>query len=282
MPPFGKDTMTASDPQRMPRFDDTHTLTAEVVRSYQENGFVMLRALATRPEVNAYRPLIQEAVREKFERQEIEGRKGGYGRFFTQVTNIWRLDARLQALVFARRFARVAADLMGVPGVRLYHDQALFKPAGGSATPWHQDQVYWPLDTTHTITLWMPLVDAPRDMGTMSFAAGSHREGPLLNVAISDESQQQFERLVRERRFPVVDHELKAGDATLHAGWTVHSSHPNSSDRTREVLAIIYYADGTRIVNPDSEYRKVDMEAFHPGQKPGDIAASPLNPLLFP
>jgi ectoine hydroxylase-related dioxygenase (phytanoyl-CoA dioxygenase family) len=282
MPPFGKDTMTASDPQRMPRFDDTHTLTAEVVRSYQENGFVMLRALATRPEVNAYRPLIQEAVREKFERQEIEGRKGGYGRFFTQVTNIWRLDARLQALVFARRFAKVAADLMGVPGVRLYHDQALFKPAGGSATPWHQDQVYWPLDTTHTITLWMPLLDAPRDMGTMSFAAGSHREGPLLNVAISDESQQQFERLVRERRFPVVDHELNAGDATLHAGWTVHSSHPNSSDRTREALAIIYYADGTRIMNPDSEYRKVDMEAFHPGQKPGDIAASPLNPLLFP
>ncbi len=282
MTPFGKDTMTASDPQRMPRFDDTHTLTAEVVRSYQENGFVMLRALATRPEVNAYRPLIQEAVREKFERQEIEGRKGGYGRFFTQVTNIWRLDARLQALVFARRFAKVAADLMGVPGVRLYHDQALFKPAGGSATPWHQDQVYWPLDTTHTITLWMPLLDAPRDMGTMSFAAGSHREGPLLNVAISDESQQQFERLVRERRFPVVDHELNAGDATLHAGWTVHSSHPNSSDRTREALAIIYYADGTRIMNPDSEYRKVDMEAFHPGQKPGDIAASPLNPLLFP
>ena len=282
MPPFGKDTMTASDPQRMPRFDDTHTLTAEVVRSYQENGFVMLRALATRPEVDAYRPLIQEAVREKFERQEIEGRKGGYGRFFTQVTNIWRLDARLQGLVFARRFAKVAADLMGVPGVRLYHDQALFKPAGGSATPWHQDQVYWPLDTTHTVTLWMPLVDAPRDMGTMSFAAGSHREGPLLNIAISDESQQQFERLVRERRFPIVDHELKAGDATLHAGWTVHSSHPNSSDRTREVLAIIYYADGTRIMNPDSEYRRVDMEAFHPGQKPGDLAASPLNPLLFP
>jgi len=274
--------MTASDPQRMPRFDDTHTLTPEVIRGYQENGFVMLRALATRPEVDAYRPLIQEAVREKFERQEIEGRKGGYGRFFTQVTNIWRLDARLQGLVFARRFAKVAADLMGVPGVRLYHDQALFKPAGGSATPWHQDQVYWPLDTTHTVTLWMPLVDAPRDMGTMSFAAGSHREGPLLNIAISDESQQQFERLVRERRFPVIDFELKAGDATLHAGWTVHSSHPNTSDRTREVLTIIYYADGTRIMNPDSEYRRVDMEAFHPGQKPGDLAASPLNPLLFP
>jgi len=274
--------MTASDQQRMPRFDDTHNLTADVMQSYQENGFVMLRGLASRTEIDAYRPLIRETVSEKFERQEREGRKGGYGRFFTQVTNIWRLDQRLRALVFARRFAKVAADLMGVPGVRLYHDQALFKPAGGSATPWHQDQVYWPLDTIHTITLWMPLVDAPRDMGTMSFAAGSHRDGPLLNVAISAESQEQFDRLVRERRFPVVDFELSAGDATFHAGWTVHSSHPNTSDRTREVLAIIYYADGTRIMNPDSEYRRVDMEAFHPGQKPGELASSSLNPLLYP
>lgn len=274
--------MATSDQHRLPRFDDIHSLTTDAIQSFQENGFVMIRGLASRAEVDAYRPLIQAVVREKFERQEREGRKGGYGRFFTQVTNLWRLDQRLETLIFARRFAKVAAELMGVPGVRLYHDQALFKPAGGSATPWHQDQVYWPLDTTHTITLWMPLVDAPRDMGTMSFAAGSHREGPLLDVAISAESQEQFNRLVRERRFPLVDFELGAGDATFHAGWTVHSSHPNASDRTREVLAIIYYADGTRIMTPDSEYRKVDMEAFHPGQKPGELAASPLNPLLYP
>jgi ectoine hydroxylase-related dioxygenase (phytanoyl-CoA dioxygenase family) len=277
-----KGTMSANDQQHLPHFDDTRSLPTEVIRGFQENGFVVLRGLASPAEVDAYRPLIQEAVREKFERQEREGRTGGYGRFFTQVTNIWRLDNRLEALVFARRFAKAAADLMGVPGVRLYHDQALFKPAGGSATPWHQDQVYWPLDTTHTITLWMPLVNAPRDMGTMSFAAGSHREGPLLNVAISAESQEQFDRLVRERGFPIVDFELSAGDATFHAGWTVHSSHPNASDRTREALAIIYYADGTRIMSPDSEYRRVDMEAFHPGQKPGELAASNLNPLLYP
>jgi len=62
---------------------------------------------------------------------------------------------------------------MGVHGVQLYHDHALFKPAGGKATPWHQGQFYWPLETNHTITMWMPLIDVSQKMGTMSFASGS-------------------------------------------------------------------------------------------------------------
>ena len=63
--------------------------------------------------------------------------------------------------MFAPRFAEVAARLLGVEGVRLYHDQGLFKEPGGGPTPWHQDGYYWPLDTERTITLWMPLVDVP-------------------------------------------------------------------------------------------------------------------------
>ena len=59
-----------------------------------------------------------------------------------------------------------AAHLLGVDGVRLSHDQALFKEPGGGRTPWHQDQCYWPLDTDKTITMWMPLVDVPGEVGT--------------------------------------------------------------------------------------------------------------------
>jgi hypothetical protein len=61
------------------------------------------------------------------------------------VTNVWRLDDLLKQVVFARRFARIAAELMGPRGVRLYHDQALLKPDRANPTPWHQDQFYWPL-----------------------------------------------------------------------------------------------------------------------------------------
>ena len=44
---------------------------------------------------------------------------------------------------------------------------------------------------------------------------------------------------------------------------------------------MIYYADGTRVMEPDNEHRKVDAEVFLPGQKAGKPAASELNPLLY-
>jgi hypothetical protein len=259
-----------------------YPLSADHVATYERDGFILLPEVAPGSEVARYRPMIQNAVKGKFNEKDEKGRSKEYGRYFGQVTNVWQRDDALRPFIFARRFAGIAAALMGVKGVRLYHDQALFKPAGGRGTPWHQDQFYWPLETMHTITMWMPLVDAPRDSGTMSFASGSHRTGSLLDLSISDESHKQFDELIARRKFPLVDYALRAGDATFHSGWTVHSAHANSGAQMREVITIIYYADGTRIMQPDSEYRKVDMEVFHPGQKPGERAASPLNPLLYP
>ena len=37
-----------------------------------------------------------------------------------------------------------------------------------------------------------------------------------------------------------------------------------------------------RILQPDNNHRRVDMKVFHPGQRPGEPAASPLNPVLYP
>lgn len=170
---------------------------------------------------------------------------------------------------------------MDVQGVRLYHDQALIKEPGGKLTPWHQDYYYWPLDTEHTITMWMPLVDVNREMGSMSFVEGSHRNSAFKKLPISETSQQYFERIIQEQQSKVCSYSLAAGNATFHSGRTLHAAHANTSGTRREVITIIYFADGTRLMEPDNEHRKDDMEVFHPGQKPGELAASSLNPLLY-
>jgi len=171
---------------------------------------------------------------------------------------------------------------LGAKGVRVYHDQALIKESGGGITPWHQDQHYWPLDTSDTVTMWMPLVDVTPEMGTLRFATGSHRELYLGDLPISNESEARLEAFIHERGFATVQcPSMKAGDATFHYGWTLHGAPGNSTNRTREVMTIIWFADGARITVPDNPNRARDLERWLPGLKPGDLAASKLNPLVW-
>ena len=271
--------------ENLPALNDVYPLAHEQIESYRRDGFVLLRGVLSADEVAAYRPALVEAVHEharpRQEQDQEQKKIDDYSDIFLQVTNLWQRSEAARRFVLARRFARIAAELMGVQGMRLYHDQALFKPPGGKRTPWHQDQIYWPLDMANTITMWMPLVDAPRAMGTMTFAAGSHREGLCGDLIISDAADEFYRKLIAEREYPLVSYDLRAGDATFHAGHLLHCAEPNTTRCTREVMTVIYYADGARITEPHNDYQRVDMEVFFPGQLPGEIAASPLNPLLY-
>lgn len=270
------------DVNQLPELAGEYDLDESQVEDFQRDGHVLLRAVAAPDEVAAYRPVIAAAV-DKFKRAypPLEQRTT-YDKAFIQVTNLWEVDEAVRRFVMAERFASIAARLMGVDGVRLYHDQALFKEAGGGHTPWHQDQFYWPLDTPHTVTMWMPLVDVQPSMGPMAFASGSHAEGAKTLIGISDESEEFFDRLVAEAGFKLTEPAaMSAGDATFHTGWTLHRAPANQSQRTREVMTVIYFADGTRLLEPDNDNRRNDLNRWHPGQQPGEPAASPLNPLLY-
>src|SRR3982751_6094643 len=151
-----------------------YPVSKEMIREYQANGHILCRGLASKQEVEFYRQAILDGVQKlNTERRKMEERDT-YGKAFLQIFNLWRQNETLKKFVLAKRFAHVAAQLMGVERVRLYHDQALFKEPGGGHTPWHQDQYYWPLDTKNTVTMWMPLVDISTDMGIMKFASGTH------------------------------------------------------------------------------------------------------------
>lgn len=71
--------------------------------------------------------------------------KSRYEQSFLQCQNLWEDNADVRPLTFHRRLGEVAAALIGADGVRLWHDQALFKEPGGRETDPHQDQPYWPI-----------------------------------------------------------------------------------------------------------------------------------------
>jgi len=266
----------------LPELDKDYVLKEEQIRAYQETGHIMLRGVADRQETDAYRQVIQEAVFDYGKRLQPLKERDTYGKAFIQCTNLWVNHASINKFTLARRFAKIAAELMGVTGVRIYHDQALYKEPGGGHTPWHQDQVYWPIDTANIITMWMPLVDIPAEVGTMTFVSGSHHRGYISKLVISDESHKTLQQYIEASHMPSVTYgAMQAGDATFHAGWTVHAAPANPTDQYREVMTVIYIADGVKILEPDTNARKINIEVVMPGRQPGDFVDSELNPLVY-
>lgn len=266
----------------LPSLESEYDVAADALGAFSRDGHASLRQLVSREDLESIRPALAAVVDRVDEAADRQGRIDDYSKLFIQVTNVWRLDPLARRIVFARRFAGIAARLLGVPSVRLYHDQALYKPPGSGRTPWHQDQWYWPLATDRTVTMWLALVDVPKEAGPMCFAEGSHRATSLGNAGISAGNDRRLAELIEERGWPRVRVPLSAGDASFHLGGLLHSAGANTSGTTREALTVIYYADGTRAAEPANENQRVDLEVFLPGIRPGELAASELNPILYP
>jgi ectoine hydroxylase-related dioxygenase (phytanoyl-CoA dioxygenase family) len=266
----------------LPSLKESYELNSGQIEEYHKNGHICLRGLVSSEEVSIYGEAIRNIVKELNYQNKPMNERTTYGKAFIQIGNVWEKSEVVQRFVMAHRFAKVAAELMGVDGVRIYQDQALFKEPGGGHTPWHQDQIYWPLDTDKTITMWTPLVPISKEMGSMSFASGSQKMGYVNKLEISDESHRTLAQYIEGKGFEKVTYgAMDAGDATFHAGWTMHSAPGNPTDQMREIMTIIYYADGSIVAEPDSNARKNDLAQCFPGVKPGEVAASHLNPLVY-
>jgi ectoine hydroxylase-related dioxygenase (phytanoyl-CoA dioxygenase family) len=268
--------------EQLPSLNDLKKLPAENITEFREKGHTLIKEVLSAEEIAAYRPVIVGAAkRYNTEKRKLQDRDT-YGKAFLQIMNLWRVDEDAKKFVLAKRFAKIAADLLGVENVRLYHDQALFKEAGGGPTPWHQDQYYWPIDTNNTITMWMPLVDIDEDMGMLTFASGSYTNGAIFNHEISDESEAAFDDYVKEQKFPITRATtMKAGDATWHRGFTIHNAPGNNSDKMREVMTVIYVADGARVSTYANSWQKSDHHKWLMDKPIGELIDSELNPKLL-
>ncbi len=256
-------------------------VTQKQIDQFHTEGHLKLRQVIKPQDLTSFSTALRPLMEVLNPNKDPLEKRSTYRKAFNQVTNLWLRSEAMKAFVFRRDLARLAAEILGVDGVRLYHDQALHKEAGGGATPWHVDQVYWPMDTDKTCTFWIPLQDTARDMGCLSFAKGSHLRQDGRDMVISDASEAFFSKWVNEHGFDISDEEFELGDISAHLGWTVHHAGPNLTTRTREVMTIIYMDADARLKEPLTDTKKIDRDAFTPGVDPGQIMNSDLSPLLY-
>ena len=83
-----------------------------------------------------------------------------------------------EELIFEPHLHSIAQSGMGWNGTRLLHDHLICKPHKGSnkKIPWHQDSMFWPVDT-HGCSTWTALKDVTVDDGCLEVIDMSHLEG---------------------------------------------------------------------------------------------------------
>ncbi|QJW88041.1 phytanoyl-CoA dioxygenase [Spirosoma taeanense] len=261
--------------------DAPFEVSAEAIEFYQKNGYVKLKNVLS-PEVLAYYgDIITELVFRLNTLIKPMEERTTYERAFLQIMNLWREDDRAKEFVFSKRLAKIATDLMGVQGVRLYHDQALYKEPSGGITPWHADQFYWPLATPKTVTVWIPLQETPMEMGPLAFAEGSQHVEIGRNLEISDESEQLLSEALQRENFPLNDTPFELGEVSFHAGWTFHRAGPNVSSQPRKVMTMIYMDKDQTITKPRNRYQQDDWQTWLDSFPVGSRPESEKNPVLF-
>jgi ectoine hydroxylase-related dioxygenase (phytanoyl-CoA dioxygenase family) len=265
----------------MKEIDTPYPLTEVQIRSYRDHGFVRLKGVLSPETIAAYAPAITKRVIELNTLHLPMEQRTTYQKAFLQVMNIWTKDTVVKEFVFGQRLARIAAELMGTRGTRLYHDQALYKDAGGGITPWHADQYYWPFASTRTTTAWVPLQAVPLEMGPMAFAAGSHVLDLGRDLEIGDLSQAKIETELARHDLGLVEEPFDLGEVSFHAGWTFHRAGRNTTERPREVMTVIYMDQDMRLAAPQNRYQRSDSEGWCPGAKVGEVVDTPLNPVLW-
>lgn len=261
--------------------DTPYEVSQEAISFYRQNGYVKLKHVLSPAVLDYYGDIITELVFRLNTLTKPMEERTTYERAFLQIMNLWREDDRAKEFVFSKRLAKIAADLMGVEGVRIYHDQALYKEPSGGITPWHADQFYWPLASPHTVTVWIPLQETPAEMGPLAFAEGSQHVAIGRDMEISDESEKTLSDELQRQNFIVHDTPFDLGEVSYHAGWTFHRAGPNVSDRPRKVMTMIYMDKDQRITEPRNPYQVADHAKWLNNAPIGGSPEDELNPILF-
>lgn len=266
------------------RLSEPYPLTQEQIEYYQENGFIKLKQVLDEETLAYFNEEITKIV---FEKNPLLAKpmeeRNTFEKAFIQIGNLFETSETVKQLVLSKRLGKIAADLMKVDGVRLYHDQALYKEPSTTSniTPWHADQYYWPLATDNTATVWIPLQKTTENMGPLAFSKGSHKYDFGRDLEISDESEIKIQQALSEANLELVDSGFDAGEISFHSGWCFHRAGANTSDKVRAVMTIIYMEDGVRVSEFTNHHHPLDRDAFLPGCNPGDLAVTPKNPLIY-
>lgn len=200
-----------------------------------------------------------------------------------KLDNTWKADTTLAAAALTPRLGHLAAQLIGAPGIRMWHDQLLDKPAhGGRVITYHQDWAYWQMIAEcKTVTCWIALDDVRPDSGPMVFLEGSQTLGIWtlpMGITGDDAQKPQLPEGFKTREVPVI---IPKGSVSFHHGLLLHGSDRNfSASRRRALVSHVMSTECT--YRPGQYHQNEDWMKLHAEYpQPGERFRGPQFPVMW-
>ncbi len=236
------------------------TVTEEQQARYGKEGFLVVDEFLDAAELEEWRAAVDHAVEQRG-RQRLAFEAGGeegtsltertqeerdyYDSVFTQRNNLWQTDEQMKRLLMQSDLGRFVADVAGIQGVRIWHDQALIKEPYANPTAYHLDVPFWSFKSADAITIWIALDDATIENGCLYYVPGSHLAQKFDNVGIGKELGALFDVYPEWADVAAVPCPVPAGGALLHNGLTFHGAGANMTPGRRRAMTCAYMPEGS-------------------------------------
>ena len=228
-------------------------LTQEQIDFYQANGYIIIEGFLTPAELETWRQHVDDAVEKREDRRLADGpgwvdddseESRYYNRVFVQRLNLWTDHEGMRGLMLDPRLGKLASELAGVEGMRIWHDQALIKQPWANPTGWHLDNPYWSYSSRDAISIWIALDDATRDNGCLYFLPGTHKSATFDNSSIGMNTGELLDVYPQWAEIQSVAAPMKAGSCSFHNGLLAHGAGANMTPGTRRAMTCGYMPDG--------------------------------------
>lgn len=239
-------------------------LSPEQVSSYRENGFLLIEGFLDHEELQNWRRSTEEAVQVRLTESPFLHNQSNpddfYAQVFLQALKLAEVHDGMRQIMHDPELGRIAAELAGVDGIRIWHDQALIKPPFGNATAWHLDNPYWSFSSRDALSIWVALDDATLQNGCMYYLPGTHKTARFENADINSNLGGLFKLYPEWTEIAPVACPCPAGSAVFHNGLTAHGAGANMTNRPRRAMTCAYMPDGSTF---NGQRNVLPEEYFH-------------------
>lgn len=263
-------------------------LSRDDINAYQEDGFVVIKDFLSSEELEHWRLSVTEAMQErngqKMPGKSIKiGQDDGintdadyYNNVFDQMLNLWQTNAKVKALMLDERIGKMATELSGADGIRIWHDQALVKRPWANPTSWHLDTPFWSFADRRALSIWVALDDATLTNGCLFFIPGSHKVTTFDNPGIGRNMNAIFDFYPSLKKSNSTAVEMKAGSCSFHNGLTIHGAHANMTPGFRRAMTCAFMPDGNVYNGQPNILPETFLERIKIGDPLNDDAQNPL------